>query len=134
MKTQRWHPQGNKQGLLPETAVHVMQRRFCAEPSLQQLLFAFSLFAAASHLDNHQGKKKKKEKNHLLLLNKLSIKTKPEQQPRAGRLFCLMLNIPWLASTAAPPKCCTSAAGPRARLSTRLHAGTEPPSCPPHLC
>lgn len=48
---------------MPGTAAHVMHGGFCAEPSLQQLLFAFSLFAAASHLDNHQGKKKKKRKN-----------------------------------------------------------------------
>lgn len=56
-------------------------------------------------------------KNALLLLNNLSIKTKPEQQPRAGRLFCSVLDIPWPASTTVlpqnavlpPKKCCAPA-------------------------
>lgn len=45
---------------------------------------------------SEEREKKTNKKTSLLLLNNLSIKTKPERQPRAGRLFCLMLNIPRL--------------------------------------
>lgn len=55
--------------------------------------------------------KEKKKTPSLLLLNNLSIKTKPEQQPRAGRLFCLMLNIPRPGQHA--PECWERVQGPR---------------------
>lgn len=97
--------------LLPKTAAHVTPRGFSEEPSLQRLLFAFPLSAAASHLDARQKRREKKKKNSsLLLLNNLSIKTKPERQPRAGRLFCLMLNIPRLGQHA--PECRERVQGP----------------------
>lgn len=47
---------------LPKTAAHVTQRGFSEEPSLQRLLFAFPLSAAASHLDARQKRRKKKKK------------------------------------------------------------------------
>lgn len=102
----------NPPSWLPKTAAHVTQRGFSEEPSLQRLLFAFPLSAAASHLDACQKRKEKKQPS-LLLLNNLSIKTKPEQQPRAGRLFCLMLNIPRLGQQA--PECQERVQGAGAR-------------------
>lgn len=99
----------NPPSWLPKTAAHVTQRGFSEEPSLQRLLFAFPLSAAASHLDARQKRRKKKTPS-LLLLNNLSIKTKPERQPRAGRLFCLMLNIPRPGQHA--PECRERVQGP----------------------
>lgn len=50
----------NPPSWLPKTAAHVTQTGFSEELSLQRLLFAFPLSAAASHLDARQKRRKKK--------------------------------------------------------------------------
>lgn len=120
----------NPPSWLPKTAAHVTQRGFSEEPSLQRLLFAFPLSAAASHLDACQKRKEKKQPS-LLLLNNLSIKTKPEQQPRAGRLFCLMLNIPRLGQQA--PECQERVQGPGVGIVVGAGLVRKGPAQPPAL-
>lgn len=120
----------NPPSWLPKTAAHVTQRGFSEEPSLQRLLFAFPLSAAASHLDACQKRKEKKQPS-LLLLNNLSIKTKPEQQPRAGRLFCLMLNIPRLGQQA--PECQELVRGPGVGSVVGAGLVRKGPAQPPAL-
>lgn len=88
--------------------------------------FALPLFAAVSHLGaqhkRREGKKEKKQ-TRLLPLNNLSITTKPERQPRAGSLFCLMLTVPWAG------RCRSVGAGQGARHSTGRE---EPGPAQPH--